>query len=132
MICLKEIYSGIYQDKDDCYTCYDICDNEIVVGNCYIYKGNKYLYVFGNLGYYIFEKYRNRGFAGETLRQLVHIIFDKQIKNITVLVKKDNEISKRVLEGNGFVSKDDVVIEGEQYDVYCLLKTETEKGEENV
>lgn len=132
MICLKEIYSGIYQDKDDCYTCYDIYDNETVVGNCYIYTGNKYLYVFGNLGYYIFEKYRNRGFAGETLRQLVHIIFERQIESITVLVKKDNDISKRVLEGNGFVSKDDVVIEGEQFDVYSLLKTETEKGEENV
>lgn len=128
MVKLKETFSGYYKKKTEQYRCFDVLFDDTIVGNGFIYTGEEYINIIGNLGYYIFEEYRNNGFAKETLEELITLLFEYDIKSIQVLTKMTNYISQRVLQRKGFILFGKNMIQDEEYCIYLLDNPNTERG----
>lgn len=83
------------------------------------------------LGYFIFDNYRNKGYATEAVLEVINFAFKKaKIHRITATAISTNEASNRVLIKTGFklegTRKEDSRIDGKYYDsnIYGLINSE--------
>lgn len=76
---------------------YDIILNRTneTIGNIWFDKGEdeKYIYLYGNVGYQIEEEYQNKGFATRSLQLMKEILKEQKIKEMILAIESDNEYS---------------------------------------
>lgn len=65
------------------------------IGNIWFDKGEdeKYIYLFGNVGYQIKEEYQNKGFATRAVQLMKEILKEQNIEEMILAIDADNEYS---------------------------------------
>lgn len=80
-------------------------DNKILVGT--IDLRHNYKDTLGNISYYIFPKYRNRGYASEALKLALDKYKKNNINKVMVSCLSDNLYSQKIIEKNGGILQEE-------------------------
>jgi len=122
-------------DKDECFN-WAIVEKESneLIGNINLHHFNE---ANNNikLGYFIFDNYRNKGYATESVLKVVDFTFkEAKIHRIAASAISTNEASNRVLIKAGFrlegTKKESSISDGKYYDsnIYGLINSEDVKN----
>ena len=91
-----------YKNKKNKCIYYDMLESSSAVcGECYLYIGTDHLLRFGNIGYYVYEEYRKKGYAAEACRLLAKEALKEGLEKLTVLINDDNLPSRKVIQKLG-------------------------------
>lgn len=89
--------NGLINDKIRNVRYYDVFLDETVIGHIYYVNSTDVTENTGNIGYYIYEKYRRKGYAYKSCLLLFDMLKKEGIESLKAFVEKDNEASKRVI-----------------------------------
>lgn len=117
MVELRAIAKNHYGNKGNGYVYYDVIHDGYLIGNCFIYTGQDYLLEFGNFGYWVFEEFRQLGYATEIVKELLNLFYQSNIDNVLVKVDSKNVYSKRILAKFGFELSEDT---NSQYEYFQI------------
>lgn len=94
-VCIKQLSDNLCDE-------YMIIDKETnkKVGTI-SYRGKHVSAYLGDIGFTIYENYRNRGFATEALNLLSDYLYEKGIKDFWISAYKNNEHSVRIIKKYG-------------------------------
>lgn len=128
----KKVKSQIKAYESNTYYRWAIVDKKSnnLIGNINLHHHNKEDNNI-KIGYFIFEQYRNKGYATECVFKIINYAFNElKVHRISGMVISYNESSKKVLLKTGFIQegimKDNHRIDGIYYDkyIYGILNKE--------
>lgn len=100
-----------------------LIESNTLVGSCG-FKGAPNSEGIVEIGYEVVEKYRNKGYATEIVKQLIQIAFNhKKVTAVQANTSFENNISKQVLEKCGFEYVGKIMEDGEEFNNWVLNKT---------
>ncbi len=109
---------------------FGIFNDNIFVGVCSLIPQQDVYRINAEIGYWIGEPYWGKGYATETVKQLVEFAFQKlNLHRVYAYIFEYNDASMRVLEKAGFMKeaiiKQSIVKDGKLFDehLYSIRKT---------
>jgi len=94
------------------------------VGYCYFIEDEKLKESLGNIGYYIDNQYRKKGYASGAVIALCNHVKNRGFKTATIKVRKDNTPSLQVIEKISETYSVTVSMEKKQYSMYTIDLTD--------
>ncbi len=100
---IRLLYKDTLQFQDTEAFRYEIftADSSMPVGYCYLVGDRPRPDETGNIGYYIAEEYRRRGYGKSTCMALLKLAGIRGLHEVYITCRKNNVASRRIIESLG-------------------------------
>lgn len=97
---VRLLYKDKLQFQDTEAFCYEVfpADSSIPVGYCYLVGDGPRPDETGNIGYFIAEEYRGRGYGKSTCMELLKLAGMRGLHEVYITCRKNNAASRRIVE----------------------------------